>query len=185
MTRGRDQPDLDVWLADPRIRTRHERIARSDIDRLWEEARRVRVGESGLLGRLICWRIPQAEGGQTYEQMFTSPPFVVLQSGEHRLLAGVCGRIWSAQPRLATLSGPDEFRRWCKPGTVRVVFAQWAESHADGAVLVSEVRVDPVDRRARLALAALSPFIARFQALIASEPLRLAVARAQAPDTGR
>lgn len=185
MTPGRAQPDLDAWLDEPRIRTRHERVASSDSGRLWEEARGVRIGESGLLGRLICWRIPQAEGDQTYEQMFTSPPFVVLQRGEQRLLAGVCGRIWSAQPRLASLSGPEEFRSWSAPGTVRVVFAQWAEPHPDGSRIVSEVRVEPVDRRARLALRAVSPLISRFQALIASEPLRLAVARSQAPKESR
>lgn len=181
MTPGHAQPDLDAWLADPSIRTRHERVASSDSGRLWKEAREVRVGESGLLGRLICRRIPQAEPGHTYEQMFTSPPFVVLHHGEQHLLAGVCGRIWTAQPRLAALGSPDEFRDWQTPGTVRVAFAQWSEPHADGAALVSEVRVEPVDRRARLALMAVSPFIGRFQALIASEPLRLAVARSQAP----
>lgn len=173
------RPDLDAWLADPRIRTRHQQVARSDGDTLWEEARKVRIGESGLLGRLICWRIPQAAGQQTYEQMFTSPPFVVLESGERRLLVGVCGRIWSAKPRLAPLDGPEEFRRWSAPGTVRVLFAQWAERHPGGAALTSEVRVQPVDRRAGLALSALSPFISRFQALIGSEPLRLAVLRSE------
>lgn len=173
------QPDLDAWLADPRIRTRHQQVARSDGDRLWEEARKVRIGESGLLGRLICWRIPQATGQQTYEQMFTSPPFVVLESRERRLLVGVCGRIWSAKPRLAPLDGPEAFRRWTAPGTVRVLFAQWTERHPGGAALISEVRVHPVDRRAGLALAALSPFISRFQALIGTEPLRLAAIRSE------
>ncbi len=173
------EPDLNAWLADPRIRTRHQRVARSDDDTLWEEARKVRIGESGVLGRLICWRIPQAADHQTYEQMFTRPPFVVLESGERRLLVGVCGRIWSAKPRLASLDGPEAFRRWTAPGTVRVLFAQWAERHAGGAMLISEVRVHPVDRRAAIALTALSPFISRFQALIGTEPLRLAVARSE------
>lgn len=174
------QPDLDVWLADPRIRTRNQQVARSDVDTLWEAARKVRIGESGLLGRLICWRIPQAASQQTYEQMFTSPPFVILESGQRRLLVGACGRIWSAKPRLAPLDGPEAFRRWTVPGTVRVLFAQWTERHRGGAVLISEVRVGPVDRRAGLALTALSPFISRFQALIGTEPLRLAVVRAEA-----
>ncbi len=185
MTSSDTSPDLDLWLADPRIRTHHQQVSSGDPGTLWSEARKVRVGESGLLGRLICWRIPQATGEQTYEQMFTSPPFVVLESRERQLLVGVCGRIWSARPRLASLAGPDEFQHWATPGTVRVLFAQWAEAHPAGAALISEVRVHPVDRRAGIALGALSPFIARFQALIASEPLRLAAARSQRTGTGR
>jgi hypothetical protein len=46
--------------------------------------------------------------------------------------------------------------------------------------LVSEVRVAPVDRSARLRLRGLWPLIGRFQGLIGSEPLRLAVRRAEA-----
>ena len=179
MTSVEGRPDLDSWIADPRIRTHHQEVAPSDRETLWEEARKVRIGESGVLGRLICWRIPQADSRQTYEQMFTSPPFVVLERGEGRLLVGVAGRIWSARPRLASLDGPEAFRRWSAPGTVRVLFAQWAAVHPGGAVLVSEVRVEPVDRRAGLALRAVSPLIARFQALIASEPLRLAASRSR------
>jgi hypothetical protein len=49
--------------------------------------------------------------------------------------------------------------------------------------LVSEVRVAPVDRSARLRLRGLWPLIGRFQGLIGSEPLRLAVRRAEAGPT--
>ena len=64
------------------------------------------------------------------------------------------------------------------PGTVRVLFANWAEPTKNGAALVSEVRIAAVDRRAAAYVRALQPFISAFQCLIATEPLRIAVQRA-------
>jgi hypothetical protein len=172
--------DLDLWLPDPAVRTCYRREAAADPAELWAAAGSVRLGESGLLGRLIRWRVPGTQRDQTYRQMFSADPFLVLDEGEHHLLAGLCGTIWSARPALATLSSPSEFREWRTPGTVRVLFAQWTAPAGRGAALVSEVRVAPVDRSARLRLRGLWPLIGRFQGLIGSEPLRLAVRRAEA-----
>jgi hypothetical protein len=173
------RPDLDAWLPDPAVRTYHCREAATDPSRLWRAGGTVRVGESGLLGRLVRWRVPGTRAEQTYGQMFTSPPFVALEEGEHHLLAGLCGKIWTARPSLAELSGPAAFRAWDEPGTVRVLFAEWVEPNTDGARLVSEVRVAPIDRGAGLRLSTLWPLIGRFEALIGAEPLSLAVRRAE------
>lgn len=171
--------DLDHWLPDPAIRTHHRREAATDPANLWAAAESVRIGESGLLGRLICWRVPGTTRDQTYREMFTTDPFVVLDEGSHHLLAGLCGTIWATHPLLSLLTGPSEFREWCVPGTVQVLFAQWTEAALDGAALVSEVRVAPVDQHAQRRLRGLWPLIGRFEALIGREPLRLAVRRAQ------
>lgn len=171
--------DLDLWLADPAVSTHHRREAASDCPTLWAAAGTVRLGESGLLGRLIRWRVPGSAREQTYREMFTAHPFLLLDEGEHHLVAGLCGKIWTARAELASLSDPAEFRAWRVPGTVRVAFAQWVAPAGRGAVLVSEVRVAPVDRRAGVRLSGLWPLIGRFQGLIASEPLRLAVQRAE------
>ena len=65
------------------------------------------------------------------------------------------------------------------PGTVQVLFAQWTAPARQGAALVSEVRVAPVDRSARLRLRGLWPLIGRFEGLIGSAALRLAAYRAE------
>jgi hypothetical protein len=172
-------PDLDAWVAGPAVRTYHCCEARAEPAELWRAAATVRVGESGLLGRLVRWRVPGTRAEQTYREMFTSPPFRLLERGEGHLLAGLCGKIWTARPSLASLNDPSQFRAWDEPGTVRVMFAQWVEPIDAGSRLVSEVRVSPVDRGASLRLRTLWPLISRFEGLISTEPLGLAVRRAQ------
>lgn len=171
--------DLDAWLSNPTVRSRHCRRASVESAALWDAAKSVRIGESRVLGRLVRWRVPGTWPEETYKEMFTSDPFVVLEEGELHLFAGVCGKIWAARPALATLTDPDEFSDWNVPGTARVLFAQWVTSNGPGAELLSEVRVQPVDRDARLRMRGIWPLIRRFEGLIGTEPLRLAVRRAE------
>jgi hypothetical protein len=64
---------------------------------------------------------------------------------------------------------------------VRVLFAHWSEPKGDGGSrIVSEARVEPVDRRAAMRLRALWAVVGRFEPRIGSEPLTLAVRRAEA-----
>ncbi len=172
-------PDLDRWLGAPAVRTYHHRTACSDGATLWRAAATVRVGESGLLGRLVRWRVPGARAEQTYRELFTAAPFLALDQGDAHLLAGLCGKIWTPRPALAELAAPSEFRDWRVPGTVRVLFAQWVAPADAGSALVSEVRVAPVDHGAALRLRTLWPLIGRFEHLISTEPLTLAVRRAE------
>jgi hypothetical protein len=65
-----------------------------------------------------------------------------------------------------------------------VLFAQWVAPTASGAALFSEVRVEPVDRDARARLRGIWPLISRFEGLIGTEPLRLAVRHAEASAPG-
>lgn len=180
-------PDLDRWLPDPTVRTHHRREAAVDSAVLWAAGQTVRIGESRVLGRLVRWRIPGTRPEQTYREMFISDPFVVLDEGAQHLFVGLCGKIWSARPALVALRDRTEFVEWCMPGTVRVLFAQWAEPAGTGAALVSEVRVQPVDPDARARMRGIWPLISRFQGLIGTEPLRLAVRRAEtrAPKSAR
>jgi hypothetical protein len=172
-------PDLDRWLDQAAVRTYHHRTAATDGATLWRAAATVRIGESGVLGRLVRWRVPGARAEQTYRELFTAAPFLALDQGDAHLLAGLCGKIWTARPALARLAAPSEFHDWRVPGTVRVLFAQWVAPADTGAALVSEVRVAPVDHGAALRLRTLWPLIGRFESLISSEPLSLAVRRAE------
>jgi len=171
---------LDDWLESPTLRTRHRRGANAAPDALWAAAASIRLAETRRLGRLVRWRIPGLAPGLTYHELFRAYPFCVLEEGEHRLVSGLCGRIWTLHRDYPALSGPEQFRSWAEPGTVRVAFAHWVEPDGDGrAELHSEAFVEPVDTMARLRLKATWAVIGPFERLVGAEPLELAAARAE------
>ena len=170
--------DLDSWLEDPVKRTRHSRGAPVGEEELWASAATVRLRDCRVLGRLIRARIPGLQAGLTFDELFRNDPFNLLDAGPGYSLSGLCGRIWTVRRDFALLSHPGEFLTWQVPGTVRVLFAHWAEATGSGSELVSEVRIAAVDRRAALYVRALDPFITAFQGLVATEPLRIAARRA-------
>jgi hypothetical protein len=77
------------------------------------------------------------------------------------------------------LDSAQEFREWDEAGTVRVVLGHWIEAGEDGSALVSEARIEPVDRRARWRVRALWSTLGRFQGLIGREALTAAARRAE------
>jgi hypothetical protein len=171
-------PDLDLWLPHPAVRTRHRRDAPVDEAALWAAAKTVRLRDCRILGRLIRRRIPGLTPGLTFDQLFGNPPFNVLADGPTHRLSALCGRIWTVRGEFTTLEDPADFLEWREPGTVRVLFAHWAEPARDGSALISDVRIAASDRRGRLLLRGVEPFIAAFQGLVGTEPLGLAAQRA-------
>lgn len=94
-------------------------------------------------------------------------------------MSGLCGSIWTLRRDYPRIDGPDEFRDWDEPGTVRVAFAHWVSPRGGGSVLVSEARVEPVDRSASWRLRALWAAVGGFERLIGGEALRVAARRAE------
>ena len=171
---------LDDWVPDPAVRTHHRRTAAAPPEELWDAARAVRLSDTRRLERLVRWRIPGVVHGQTYDELFRTEPFTLLDAGDTWSVSGLCGRIWTLTRDYPRLSGPEAFREWDERGTVRVLFAHWAEPGRDGgAELVSEARVDPVDATARLRLKALWTVIGPFEPLVGAEPLAVAARRAE------
>jgi hypothetical protein len=171
--------DLDAWLPDPVVRTRHERHAPAPAHVLWDAALGVRLSDTGTLGRLVRWRIPGTPEDETYRAMFAQYPFVLLDEGPGWSVSGLCGRIWTLQCDYPRLSSPEEFRAWDRPGTVRVLFAHWVRDGDDGtSSIVSEARVAPTDRAARLRLRSVWAVLGVFERLIGAEPLAVAAERA-------
>src|SRR4051794_35056965 len=171
---------LDRWLASPTVRIHHERAAKADADSLWAAAGRVRLRDTRRLGRLVRWRIPGLDPWLTYRDLFRGYPFVVLEEDERLLLSGLVGRIWTLARDYPRLDNPDAFIAWDGRGTVRVLLAHWVREAADGrAELVSEARVEPVDRVAALRLRALWSVVGPFQRLVGSEPLEAAARAAE------
>lgn len=171
-------PDLDRWIDAPHVRTRHRRDAPVGEREIWAAAGAVRVKDCRILGRLIPARIAGVRADVSFDELFGSAPFTVLDDGPAFRLSGLCGRIWSVRGQFTPLADPEAFLTWDEPGTVRVLFANWAQPTEHGASLISEVRIAAVDRRAGRYLRAFGPFIAAFQGLVATEPLTLAVQRA-------
>jgi hypothetical protein len=178
-------PALDNWLPNPAVRTHHRRSSLVDADELWRAALEVRLSDTAALGRLIRWRIPGTPPGQPFGHLFRSYPFTILEEDERVLISGLCGRIWTLTRDYPNLADAEAFRGWSEPGTVRVLFAHWVEPAGPGAAaLVSEARVGPVDRGAKLRLRALWAAVGPFQRLVSSEALDAVVTRAESQAPG-
>jgi hypothetical protein len=172
---------LDDWLDHPAVRVHHRRAARASADALWREAQDVRLSDTRLLGRVVRWRLPGTPASTRFAELFRDYPFVVLDEGEHHLVSGLCGRVWTVARDYPRLESPEQFAAWDEPGTVRVLFAHWIEEDSDGRpALVSEARVQPVDRRGALRLRAVWAVVGHFERLVGAEPLPVAVRRAEA-----
>lgn len=170
----RPAPDLDRWLPDPGLRVAHRRPSDAPPEQLWHAARAVRLSDTATLGRLIRWRIPSSPREARFDELFRTPPFVVLEEGETALVSGLVGPIWTIRRDYPRLSHPDEFARWRQPGTARVLFANWVA----GGALHSETRVQAFGSQGRLGLTAIRPLVAAFGGLVGSEGIDAAVRRA-------
>ena len=159
--------------------THNRRTAASKPDDLWRTANALRLSDTRTLGRLVRWRIPGLDGRLTYGELFRDYPFTVLDEGERHLLAGLCGRIWTLVRDYPRLDGPEAFATWNEPGTVRVLFGHWVEPAGDGSALVSEARVQPVERMAALRLRALWKVIGPFERLVGAEAIARATERSR------
>jgi hypothetical protein len=170
---------LDSWVAHSSIRIHHRRRARADPDALWLAAIRVRLRDTRTLGRVVRWRIPGLDPQLTYHDLFRGEPFTVLEQDDRMLVSGLVGRIWTVARDYPRLDGPEAFAAWSRRGTARVAFAHWVRPVDGGAELVSEARVEAVDRLARMRLRALWSVVGPFQRLVAAEPLALAARAAE------
>lgn len=172
-------PDLDHWLAKPALRVVHRRESTVPAAELWQAACEVRLSDTARLGRLIRWRIPGLARDPRYDELFRQPPFLALEEGEHALVSGLVGRIWTLRRDYPQLGSPEEFSDWSKGGTARVVIASWAEDRDGGSVLTAEARVEPVGAQGRLGVAAVRPVVRAFQNLVGSDGINAAVRRAE------
>ncbi len=169
-------PDLDDWLPRPQIRVRHRREAHATPAELWAAAQAVRLRDARNLGRLVRLRIPGLSPDLRFDEMFRAPPFYVLFEDELTLVSGLVGRIWTMRRDYPSLSGSEEFRSWSRRGTVRVLFGNWVEPAGGGqAALVSETRVQAIDLRGRLGLAAVRPLISSSHQLVSRDGMRAAL----------
>jgi hypothetical protein len=172
-------PDLDLWLPKPALRVAHRRESPASAEALWRAARETRLSDTAMLGRLIRWRIPGLARDESFDDLFREPPFTVLKEGEHVLVSGLVGRIWTLRRDYPQLSSAQEFADWSQGGTARVVMANWVECDGGRCALASEVRVEALGTQGRLGVAAVRPMVRGFQSLIGSDAIAAAVRRAE------
>jgi len=172
-------PDLDAWLPDPQVRTRHRRSAVADAAQLWRAAESVRLRDAPTLGRAVRWRIPGTSSDISFRDLLRQYPFAVIAEDANSSISGMCGRIWTLRRDYPRIDGGDDFLNWDEPGTVRVLLAHWIEPDGpERSALVSEARIKPVDRWAALRTRALWAVVGHFERLIGGEALRIAAERA-------
>ncbi len=173
--------DLDAWLPDAQITTRHSRTAAVDADMLWAAARGVRLDQTRTIGHLVRWRIPGVPPDESFMGLLCEDPFTLRDEGPRHAISGLCGRIWTLSRDYGELAGADDFLAWNEPRTVRVLFAHWVKPGPDAgtSTLYSEARVAPTDRVAAMRLRALWLAVGPFERLIGAEALELATASAQ------
>jgi hypothetical protein len=175
------KPDLDRWLADPTLRVVHRRESSASPEQLWGAACAVRLSDTARLGRLVRWRIPGTTPDISFDELFRSPPFIVLDGDQAgALVSGLVGRIWTLRRDYPQLSEPEQFQDWSTSGTVKVLLSNWIEP-AEGArtALVSESRVLALGIQGRIGLGLVRPLIAAFGDLIGSDGIGAAVALAE------
>ena len=83
-------------------------------------ARSVRLDQTRTIGHLVRWRIPGVPPDQSFMGLLSEDPFTLLDEGPHHAISGLCGRIWTLSRDYGDLAGPDDFRAWNEPRTVRV-----------------------------------------------------------------
>jgi hypothetical protein len=172
--------DLDAWLPDPQVRTRHRRSAEAGADRLWHAAEAVRLRDAPALGRAVRWRIPGTSADLSFRDLFRQYPFAVIAEGTRWSISGMCGRIWTIRRDYPRIEGADDFLGWDERGTVRVLLAHWIEQDGHGQnALVSEARIKPVNGQAGFRLRAQWAVVGHFERLIGGEVLRIVARRAE------
>jgi len=173
-------PNLDQWLDRPAVRVVHRRPTKADPARLWEAARAIRLDQTRVLGRLVRWRIPGVSPQSSFEELFTSSPFLALQHEDMTLVSGLVGRIWTLRRDYPQLSGIEDYQDWDRPGTAKVLLANWVVARdGGGAALHSETRVRAHGVQGRVGLASVRPLIAGFQQLVSTDAMAAAIRQAE------
>jgi hypothetical protein len=143
---------LDRWLPDQTVRTLHRRRSTASPDALWDAARAAAIGDTLTLRPLIMLRLRGARPTTrtTFEELFRTPPFVLLEEGERLSVSGLAGKLWTPAGDYASFDSGDAYVAHDAPATAKVALATTVVAHAGGgSEIVTESRVWCVDRSAR------------------------------------
>ena len=101
--------DLDRWLGDPLVRTRHRRESRVGERELWAVAGTVRAAPTTASWPDRPARIPGLRSSETFYELFGGEPFNVLDEEPDLPALGAVWRIWTVRSNLRCSSAPADF----------------------------------------------------------------------------
>ena len=151
--------------ADAAVRTHHRRARRRPPTSCGRRRAALRLSDTRPLGRLVRWRIPGVGGDQTFDELFRAYPFTLLDEGDEPARSPGCAGGSGRSPRDYPRSpGPTTFAPGTSAGRCGCCSRTGPRrARTAASELVSEARVEPVDRAAALRLRALWTVIGPFE----------------------
>ena len=162
---------LDRWLPEFEFGERHERRVALSPERAIEVVLALPAAPDPVVRALLALRGIRAD--TSVAELRHVLRFDDLERTATSYVAGGAGKPWRPGGGRAPFTDPG-------PGAVRMALAFWAEPDGDGALLVTETRVAPVDAAARRAFARYWRLVRPFSGLIRRRWLRAAARRAVA-----
>jgi hypothetical protein len=169
------------WLPGRHARLQHARVSTATPEELWSAALSVRLRDAPRLYRLIRWRLGRHAPGSdvTFEELFRTGIFMLLEEGDRLYISGVAGKIWSPSGEYAEFETAAEYREYRPRGTAKVVIRIEASGHQRGSQIVTEAWIWCADRRTQVIFRPFWALVAPFARLIYTEGLAVAVKRAE------
>ena len=148
---------LDQFIPDPEVAEQHEIEIQAPVDVVMAAAKSLELAMSPLI-RAIFRARELALGGEPdrrphptflYDQMLSIGWVVLSERAGHEIVFGAVTQPWLAAPTFRSIPA-DQFREFCEPGFVKIVWTLRAERVNDQrSVLHTETRVCTTDAEAR------------------------------------
>jgi len=148
---------LDRFLPDPEVSEHHQIKIHAPVDKVMAAAKSLELLTSPMI-RAIFRARELALGGvpdtrphpaTLYDQMISIGWGVLSEEAGHEIVFGAVTQPWLAAPAFRSIP-PDQFRDFCEPGFVKIVWTLRAEPVDDErSIFHTETRVSTTDTSAR------------------------------------
>ena len=173
--------EVQDWLPGCHARLHFARASQARPHELWDAAQAVRLRDAPRLHRLIRWRLGKhaPSPDTTFEELFRTGIFMLLEEGERLYISGVAGKIWAPSGDYAQFETAGEYREYRKRGTAKVVLKTEVRAHERGSQILIEARIWCADRRTQLIFRPFWTVVRPFAHFIYSDGFGAAVRRAE------
>ena len=160
----------------------NRRASRATADELWEAAEQTRLRDTRVLRPLIGARLgPHAPPADTtFEELFRTDIFTLLEEGERYSISGVAGCLWAPRGEFTHFESAADYRQYEKPGRAKAAVMTLVREHDRGSEIVTEIRVWCTDRRAEMRFRSVWMLVAPFMRFVRLDLLRSVTRRAEA-----
>lgn len=159
----------------------NRRASRAAPDELWEAAEQTRLRDTRVLRPLIGARLgPHAPPADTtFEELFRTDIFTLLEEGERYSISGVAGCLWAPRGEYAHFESAADYRQYEKPGRAKAAVLTEVREHDRGSEIVTEIRVWCTDRRAEVRFRSVWMIVSPFMRFVGIDLLRTVARRAE------